>query len=266
MKFYPEYNLEDVILNRKILKDVLIRDYNGIDIIPASSGVERMADLEPDQRKRLIRKFSELSGYDYFFFDTSAGISRNVVSFCMASSEVIMVITSESTSLIDAYALLTVLSMSRIETDDLKTFWKKSLEFFQIPLKLPGRQREEKRLEKFKLKESKKIYPRPEQLVNDKVAPSDLENKKPLTAPTDSPEQIGTGDQVQDIHVAINHLEHRISSISRDLVEIKKILEKGIKILPENSDVALENENMESKPAVLHFDFETFLNHRKLKG
>ncbi len=104
--------MEDVILSRKILKDILIRYYNGIDIIPASSGVERITDLEPDQIKRLIREFSELSGYDYFFIDTSAGISRNVVSFCMASSEVIMVITSESTSLTDAYALLTVLSMN----------------------------------------------------------------------------------------------------------------------------------------------------------
>lgn len=109
---YPEYNLEDVILSHRDLKDVIIKNYEGIDIIPGSSGVEKIADLQPDQLKHLLQSFSELDKYDFLLFDTSAGISRNVISFCLASSEVIVVITPEVTSLTDAYALLKILCLN----------------------------------------------------------------------------------------------------------------------------------------------------------
>ncbi|MBW1676125.1 MAG: HDOD domain-containing protein [Deltaproteobacteria bacterium] len=109
---YPEYNLEDVILYHRDLEDVIIRDYKGIDIIPGSSGVERIANLEDDQVEHLIQSFSKLDGYNFLLFDTSAGVSRNVISFCLASSEVIVVITPEVTSLTDAYALLKILSLN----------------------------------------------------------------------------------------------------------------------------------------------------------
>jgi len=109
---YPVYNLEDMILSHRDLKDVTIRDYEGIDIIPGSSGVERIANLEPDQLEYLIQSFSELDRYDFILFDTSAGVSRNVISFCLASSEVIVVITPEITSLTDAYALLKILCLN----------------------------------------------------------------------------------------------------------------------------------------------------------
>jgi len=109
---YPEYNLDDVILYHRDLKDVIIRNYKGIDIIPGSSGVERIANLQADQVEQLIQSFSKLDGYNFLLFDTSSGISRNVISFCLASSEVIVVIAPEVTSLTDAYALLKILCLN----------------------------------------------------------------------------------------------------------------------------------------------------------
>ncbi len=109
---YPQYNLEDVILYHRDLEDVIIRNYEGIDIIPGSSGVERMANLQADQVEHLIESFSQFDGYNFLLFDTSAGVSRNVISFCLASSEVIVVITPEVTSLTDAYALLKILCVN----------------------------------------------------------------------------------------------------------------------------------------------------------
>ncbi len=46
---YPEYDLEDVILNEKSVKDIIIHTYQGIDIIPGSSGVEKLANPEPEE-------------------------------------------------------------------------------------------------------------------------------------------------------------------------------------------------------------------------
>ena len=72
---HPEHSIEDVIFNRRSLQDIIIRDYKGIDIIPGSSGVEKMANLEGGQVEHLTRSFSELDGYDFLLLDTSAGIS-----------------------------------------------------------------------------------------------------------------------------------------------------------------------------------------------
>lgn len=107
---YPEHGLAEVIEGKKSLADILIRDYNGIDIIPGSSGVERLADLTRSQAAGLVRGFLDLAAYDYFILDTSAGISAQVLSFCRASQEMVLVATPEPTSLTDAYSLLKVLS------------------------------------------------------------------------------------------------------------------------------------------------------------
>ena len=107
---YPEYTLEDAVLNKKPIKEIVIQDYNGIDIIPGSSGIQKMADLQDHQIEPLVKSFAELDPYDFILFDTPAGVSKNVISFCKAASEVLLVITAESTSLTDAYGLLKILS------------------------------------------------------------------------------------------------------------------------------------------------------------
>jgi flagellar biosynthesis protein FlhG len=107
---YPKKGLESVISGQFGLNEIIIKDYQGIDIIPGSSGVEKMADLTRTQTGTLISSFLDLEDYDYFIFDTSAGISSQVLSFCMASHEIILVATCEPTSLTDAYSMLKVLS------------------------------------------------------------------------------------------------------------------------------------------------------------
>ena len=112
--YYPEYTLEDVLLNKRNLKDIIIKAPSGLDIIPGSSGVKMLADPNPDKMNYLISSLKELEEYDYFIFDTSAGISINVVSFCLSSPEIVLVITPEPTSITDAYALLKILCLNKI--------------------------------------------------------------------------------------------------------------------------------------------------------
>lgn len=107
---FPEHGLEDVICGKYSLGEIMIRDFQGIDIIPGSSGVEKIADMTSKEAQNLIQSFLALSAYDYFILDTSAGISSQVLSFCRASHEMILVATPEPTSLTDAYSLLKVLS------------------------------------------------------------------------------------------------------------------------------------------------------------
>ena len=49
------------------------------------------------------------SGYDFLIFDTGAGVSTNVTHFCSAAHEILLVATTEPTSLTDVYALIKIL-------------------------------------------------------------------------------------------------------------------------------------------------------------
>jgi flagellar biosynthesis protein FlhG len=109
---YPEYTIEDVISGEKQFEEILVQNCQGIDIVPGSSGVEKLANVPNEQLENLIDAFTTLNEYDFVFFDTSAGISKNVISFCMASPEVMLVVTPEPTSLTDGYALLKILSLN----------------------------------------------------------------------------------------------------------------------------------------------------------
>jgi flagellar biosynthesis protein FlhG len=107
----PRYNLKHVILGEKTLKEVLVQGPLGIRIIPASSGIRELTRLNDSQKLRLL---SELDCFDQSFdillIDTGAGISDNVLFFCSAAQETIVVVTPEPTSIADAYALIKVLS------------------------------------------------------------------------------------------------------------------------------------------------------------
>ncbi|MFO7749555.1 MAG: P-loop NTPase [Desulfobacteraceae bacterium] len=110
---HPEKTLSSVIDGQASLDEILLKNYQGIDIIPGSSGVEKLADLDEKGARRLIRSFVGLDNYDFLIFDTSAGISPQVISFCMASTDILLVVTPEPTSLTDAYAMLKLLSKKR---------------------------------------------------------------------------------------------------------------------------------------------------------
>jgi putative nucleotidyltransferase with HDIG domain len=108
----PEYTLDDYIFGDKSLDEIILETKFGIDVIPGSSGIEKMANLEREEITNLVAAFSQIKGYDFFLIDTSSGISRGVIAFCLASNETIIVITSEATSLTDAYAVLKVMALN----------------------------------------------------------------------------------------------------------------------------------------------------------
>ena len=115
----PEYTLKDVIKNNIELSDIIIKDYEGVDIIPGSSGIEDIANIDQESLDKLIESFSTINAYDFLFIDTAAGISSDVISLCIAANEIILVITPEPTSLTDAYALLKVLTNNGFDGDVL---------------------------------------------------------------------------------------------------------------------------------------------------
>lgn len=107
----PRYTIEDLLARKKSLKEILLDGPGGIRILPASSGVQELADLREDQKLLLLGELETLGeNLNVLLIDTGAGISANVLYFTMAAEEVIVVVTPEPTSLTDAYALMKVLA------------------------------------------------------------------------------------------------------------------------------------------------------------
>ena len=106
----PKYNLYHVLKGEKTLRDAIINGPGGIKILPASSGIQEMTSLSMGQKLALQDEFNALqSRPEFMLIDTSAGINENVMYFNMVAMETIVVVTSEPTSLTDAYALIKVL-------------------------------------------------------------------------------------------------------------------------------------------------------------
>lgn len=107
----PLYDLQHVISGERSLEEIMVQAGEGVSIIPAASGVQRMADLTSAEHAGLIRAFSELTvPVDVLIIDTAAGICDSVISFSHAAQEVIVVVCDEPASITDAYALIKVLN------------------------------------------------------------------------------------------------------------------------------------------------------------
>lgn len=103
--------IENVLQGECSLREVMVQGPGGIRVVPASSGTQKLTQLNSREQAGLIQAFSDIGeDIDVLIIDTAAGISENVMSFVRAAQEVIMVVTDEPTSITDAYAQIKLLN------------------------------------------------------------------------------------------------------------------------------------------------------------
>lgn len=106
----PKYNLHHVLNGEKSLSEAVVNGPGGVKILTASSGIPEMTALSKGQKFTLLEELDGLDeDFDFMIIDTAAGIADNVMYFNMVAREIIVVASSEPTSLTDAYALIKVL-------------------------------------------------------------------------------------------------------------------------------------------------------------
>ncbi|WP_210330250.1 MinD/ParA family protein [Aliikangiella sp. G2MR2-5] len=106
-----ERNLSHVLRGDCELKDIVVHGPHGLQIVPASSGTQNMAELSAREHAGIIQAFSDIGqNLDFLIVDTAAGITDMVVSFTRAAQDVLTVVCDEPTSITDAYALMKVLN------------------------------------------------------------------------------------------------------------------------------------------------------------
>jgi len=107
----PQYNIQHLLNREKGVFEILTRGPGGMAVLPASSGVLELVDLNESQKLFLLNELDLVAGtVDILLIDTAAGISSNVLYFNLAAEESIVVVTPEPTSITDAYALIKVLA------------------------------------------------------------------------------------------------------------------------------------------------------------
>jgi len=113
MGLAPKYTIQDVLNGVKTIDEVMVTGPGNVSIIPAASGIAEHANLDETQKNYLVSTLEILEQrFDYLLIDTAAGISDNVIRFLRSAESVLLVISTEPTSLTDAFALLRVLKRS----------------------------------------------------------------------------------------------------------------------------------------------------------
>jgi len=106
----PKHNLYHVLRGEKTLSEVIVDGPGGMKILPATSGIQEMADLSKGEKLALLDELDGLgTQLDFLLIDTAAGIAGNVIYFNVAAREIIVVVSPEPTSITDAYALIKIL-------------------------------------------------------------------------------------------------------------------------------------------------------------
>ncbi|MDZ4697731.1 MAG: MinD/ParA family protein [Deltaproteobacteria bacterium] len=108
----PRYHVGHLLSGEAPIERVLVDGPFGIKLLSAGSGISSLTSLGDEEKRRLIDMLEPIEDdYDLVLLDTGAGIGPNVRFFAGAAEEVILVVSPEPTSLLDAYVALKVLSV-----------------------------------------------------------------------------------------------------------------------------------------------------------
>lgn len=106
----PKFHLGHVVAGIKNLNEVAIEISDNVRLIPGGSGVEDLANFSVESRPHVFEQMREMEkSLDFMLIDTAAGIASNVSSVLTSAEEIIIVVTPEPTSIIDAYATIKVI-------------------------------------------------------------------------------------------------------------------------------------------------------------
>ena len=97
-------------------RELLVPGPAGVQLLPGGSGVEHLASLNRSELRRLVQRLEPcLDDFDVVVVDLSAGISKSTLLFLSAAAEILLVSNPDPSAILDAYAVIKVLSHSSIQ-------------------------------------------------------------------------------------------------------------------------------------------------------
>lgn len=107
----PAVRIPDVLSGSADLETAYIRPFTGLAILAGSSGSLNYPEITDMERLRFIDRIaSSAAGFTDVVYDTGAGIGSKVVIYAAAADETIVVVNPEPVSVLDAYAVIKLIS------------------------------------------------------------------------------------------------------------------------------------------------------------
>jgi len=114
----PDSHIGHLLTGEKTLSEVVVRGPLGVEVLPASSGLQSITSMTSAQRTKLraaLHLFA--SRLDFLLIDTAAGISDNVIETLRLAERVALVTSLEPSAVVDAYATAKVLTQTSPGTE-----------------------------------------------------------------------------------------------------------------------------------------------------
>lgn len=107
----PKHRLGAVLSGERDVQDVLVPLTERLALLPADSGSTDYRQMTIEQQRTLLNDIADLEQrFEYVVIDTAAGLGTDVIGFAVRSDEAIIVTTPEPTAVMDAYALIKVVT------------------------------------------------------------------------------------------------------------------------------------------------------------
>lgn len=101
------YSLKDYLEGSKSLEEVMLNRDNGFTYISGGSGMSNLLEWTDVQFQKLIEAFEYLQRhYDYIVFDMGAGATNWSLDLLVSVDDIVVITTSEPTSITDAYSMM----------------------------------------------------------------------------------------------------------------------------------------------------------------
>lgn len=102
-----KYSLKDHLDGTKEIESIINHAPEGLDFISGGSGLDMVMEWSESMFERLISAFEYLQKeYDFVLFDMGAGATQSAIELIVAVDEVIVISTTEPTSITDAYSMM----------------------------------------------------------------------------------------------------------------------------------------------------------------
>jgi len=102
-----KFDVSYFLRGEKALHEIIQLGHEGVRFISGGSGMNDLLNIDEARLAELLSVLVRLDApIDLIIIDTGAGINDKIIQLIMASSETIVVITPEPTSILDAYALV----------------------------------------------------------------------------------------------------------------------------------------------------------------
>ena len=103
----PKYSLEDFVSGNKSLDEVITTTQDKLKFVSGGSAINHLLNLSDLERHKIIQSFSNIKNKpEYMVIDIGAGAESSSLTFMSSADRVIVVVTAEPTSFIDAYGLI----------------------------------------------------------------------------------------------------------------------------------------------------------------